>query len=70
MSTQGIEQDHFFVTYHSTGTGDSISPTILTFSAMNPKMSFFSESTGTTFTVGRIWHSVYPEIFFSSIDII
>src|ERR1700730_10543244 len=48
----GIEQDHFFVTAHSTGTGDSISPTILTFRAMNPKMSFFSDSTGTTLTIG------------------
>src|SRR5947208_14992748 len=46
----GIEQDHFFVTSHSTGIGDSISPTILTFPTMNPKMSFFSDSTGSTLT--------------------
>jgi hypothetical protein len=34
----GIEQNHRFVTCHSTGIGDSISPTILTLPAMNPKM--------------------------------
>ena len=35
------EQNHRFVTSHSTGIGDSISPTILTLPAMNPKMSLF-----------------------------
>ena len=37
---------------HLTGIGDSISPTILTFPIMNPKMSFFSDWTGTTLTTG------------------
>src|ERR1700676_1827428 len=48
----GIEQDHFFVISHSTGMGDSISPTILTFPVRPPKMLFFSGSAGTTLTTG------------------
>src|ERR1700687_65070 len=47
-----IEQNHRFVTSHSTGIGDSISPTILTLPDMNPKMSLFSASAGTTLTTG------------------
>ena len=48
----GVEQDHFVVLSHSTGIGDSISPTILTFPVMNPKISFFSDWAGTTLTTG------------------
>src|SRR6266403_1565483 len=48
----GIQQNHRFVTSHSTGIGDSISPTILTLPAMNPKISLFSASAGTTLTTG------------------
>src|ERR1700740_1465663 len=47
-----IKQNHRFVISHSTGIGDSISPTILTLPVMNPKMSLFSASAGTTLTTG------------------
>src|SRR5208282_6095638 len=48
-----VQQDHFFlVTPHSTGIGDSISPTARAFPAMNPKMSRFSPSNGTTLATG------------------
>src|ERR1700730_7951035 len=47
-----IEQNHRFLTAHSTGMGDSISPTILTLPAMNPKMSLFPASAGTILTTG------------------
>jgi hypothetical protein len=48
----GVEEDHFDVLFHSTGMGDSISPTILTFPIMNPKMAFLSDWAGTTLTIG------------------
>src|SRR6516165_12043664 len=47
-----IEQDHFVVLSHSTGIGDSISPTILTFPDIDPKMSIFSGWAGITLTIG------------------
>src|SRR5260370_8314104 len=67
----GVEQDHFVVLSHSTGIGDSISPTILTFPVMNPKMSFFADWPGTTLTTGApplltMTPSPVPSTFLSS----
>ncbi len=40
MLAPPFEEDHFVI--HSTGMGDTISPTILTFPIMNPKMALLS----------------------------
>src|SRR5712664_757709 len=47
-----IEHHPRLVTSRSAGIGDSISPTILTRPAMQPKMSLLSAAAGTTFTTG------------------
>src|SRR6266480_1932347 len=50
----GIQEDHFFMTFHCfSGTTEfSISPVILNSPAMKPKRLFLRGSTGTTFTTG------------------
>src|SRR6266566_9148089 len=50
----GIQEDHFFMTFHcfSGTTRLSISPVILNSPAMKPKRLFLRGSTGTTFTTG------------------